>query len=249
MFERFLAGHGFSFQAYAVVDGVFPTQIDEADGWLITGSRHGAYEDHAWIPPLEKLIREVYASEIPLVGICFGHQIIAQALGGKVEKFGGIWGVGNREYSHPDGSKSVLLAMHQDQVTVKPKDATVTATSEYCKNAAFVYKGPVMSVQPHPEFTADFMEELIHQRSGSVIPVDQADTGLQSLGLENDAPKFAEEIANFFKKTVAKKAAIELTTHPVSSRGSHKTIPGNEINTPTVTTSAMKNGEAPRNTS
>jgi hypothetical protein len=72
--------------------------IHAAEGWLITGSKHGVYEDHPWIPPLEQFIRDAYAAHVPVVGICFGHQIIAQALGGKVEKFPGGWSVGPTEY-------------------------------------------------------------------------------------------------------------------------------------------------------
>ncbi|MGI9351872.1 MAG: type 1 glutamine amidotransferase [Rhizobiaceae bacterium] len=207
MFEQFLSGHGFEFNPYAVVDGVFPSDPYAADGWLITGSRHGAYENHPWIPPLESLIKEVYAAEIPLVGICFGHQIMAQALGGKVEKFGNLWGVGSREYTHMDGSKSTLLAMHQDQVVERPPEATVTATSEYCEYAAFTYKGKAISIQPHPEFTPEFIRELIEMRSGSVIPSDQAQPGLESLSKKIDSPKFSAEIAEFFKQAIAEKAA------------------------------------------
>ena len=89
MFVKLLGGHGFDFQIWSVVDGDFPASAVDADGWLITGSKHGAYEDHDWIPPLEQLIRAIREAGRPLVGICFGHQIIAQALGGKVEKFAG----------------------------------------------------------------------------------------------------------------------------------------------------------------
>ncbi|MEM9279902.1 MAG: type 1 glutamine amidotransferase, partial [Pseudomonadota bacterium] len=166
-----------------------------------------AYENHAWIPPLEDFIRTAYAASVPIVGICFGHQIMAQALGGKVEKFGGIWGVGNLEYSHNDGSKSTLLAMHQDQVVVKPPEAKVTATSEYCENAAFTYKGKAMSIQPHPEFTAGFIKDLIDERIGTVIPEEQAQPALDTLNIENDSSKFALEIAEFFKQAIAEKAA------------------------------------------
>ena len=89
MFQRLLDGNGFTFDVYPVVDGVFPTGVDAADGWLITGSKHGAYEAHDWIPPLEQFIRDTYGDGRPMIGVCFGHQIIAQALGGKVEKFDG----------------------------------------------------------------------------------------------------------------------------------------------------------------
>ena len=199
MFEKFLSGHGFELRPYAVVDGIFPKDIDECDGWLITGSRHGAYEDHDWIPPLEVLIRELYQTGKPMVGICFGHQIMAQALGGKVEKFGGSWGVGTNEYSHPDGTKTKLLAMHQDQVIEKPADAEVIATSDFCKFAGFSYKNNALSYQAHPEFTPGFVEELIKIRAGSVIPEDQASPALTSINTPNDSEKYAQEIAAFFK--------------------------------------------------
>eukprot|EP00581_Thalassiosira_minuscula_P023326 CAMPEP_0184433658 /NCGR_PEP_ID=MMETSP0738-20130409/404528_1 /TAXON_ID=385413 /ORGANISM="Thalassiosira miniscula, Strain CCMP1093" /LENGTH=115 /DNA_ID=CAMNT_0026799421 /DNA_START=44 /DNA_END=388 /DNA_ORIENTATION=- len=91
MFKSLLSGQDFEFEGYKVVDGEFPESVADADGWLITGSKHGVYEDHAWIPPLEGFIREAVTENIPIVGVCFGHQIIAQALGGKVEKFDGGW--------------------------------------------------------------------------------------------------------------------------------------------------------------
>ena len=109
MFARLLAGHGFEFETYNVVDEQYPSAPDACDGWLITGSKHGAYEDHPWIPPLEEFIRAVYASGRPMIGVCFGHQIIAQALGGKVIKYPGGWSVGRTEYDL-DGETFALNA-------------------------------------------------------------------------------------------------------------------------------------------
>ena len=97
----------------------FPADARDADGWLISGSRHGAYEDLPFIAPLETFIREVFSAKIPLIGICFGHQIIAQALGGTVEKFAGGWSVGATEYQL-DGEQVMLNAWHHDQVTSLP---------------------------------------------------------------------------------------------------------------------------------
>jgi GMP synthase-like glutamine amidotransferase len=84
-FEQLLAGRGLTFRRFRVETMEFPASVSACDGWLITGSRHGAYEDHPFIKPLESFIRDAYDARIPVVGICFGHQIIAQAMGGKVE--------------------------------------------------------------------------------------------------------------------------------------------------------------------
>jgi len=201
MFARLLDGHGFEFEVFAVVDGIFPDAPHAADGWLITGSKHGAYEDHAWIAPLEDFIRAVYDAGVPMVGICFGHQIMAQAMGGKVKKFDGIWGVGNRQYTNTDGETTTLLAMHQDQVVEAPPDATLSETSDYCRFAGFTYKGNAMSIQPHPEFSPQFIRKLIEQRAGKLIPHDQSDAALAGLDRENDSHKVAGQIAAFFKQS------------------------------------------------
>ena len=65
IFARFLGAEGFETVNYAVVDNEFPASADVADGWLITGSRHGVYEDHDWIKPLEDLIRVVLEQQSP----------------------------------------------------------------------------------------------------------------------------------------------------------------------------------------
>jgi len=132
MFERLLEGHDFTFETFSVVDGEFPAGPQDADGWLITGSKHGAYEDHAWISPLEDLIRAIHAADKPLIGVCFGHQIIAQALGGKVEKFAGGWSVGRTDYTL-DGAPIALNAWHQDQVVVLPQSARVVGQSDFLR--------------------------------------------------------------------------------------------------------------------
>lgn len=199
MFETFLDGNDFEFQTYAVVNGEFPQSIQDCDGWLVTGSKHGAYEDHDWIPPLEDFIREVYSANMPIVGICFGHQIMAQALGGKVEKFGGLWGMGTQKYSHPDGTKTKLLAMHQDQVVEKPPEAKIVVSNDFCKMAGLAYKNKALSFQPHPEFTHEFMESLIKSRSGVTIPVEQAEPALVDVYADNDSLAYAKRIADFFK--------------------------------------------------
>lgn len=207
MFERLLEGHGFEFRTFAVVDGVFPESIDQCDGWLITGSRHGAYEDHAWIPPLEAFIRAVHEARIPLAGICFGHQIMAQALGGEVEKFAGGWGVGRMRYETADGDTLSLNAMHQDQVVAAPDGSRTLFSSEFCRHAALAYGDHAISFQPHPEFDDAVTEALIRIKSPDSLDEDKRERALGSFGEASDSTRLAAMIAGLYKKAARDKAA------------------------------------------
>ena len=198
-FERMLSGYGFTFTTYSVVDMAFPQSIMDCDGWIITGSKHGAYEAIDFIAPLEGLIRDIYAADIPLVGICFGHQIIAQALGGKVEKFSGGWAVGRTDYDW-DGETVALNAWHQDQVTERPVDATVFAANDFCENAALVYGDRIFTIQPHPEYGAGFISGLLEYRGKGVVPEHQMGQARANLDKPDDNPRVAAQIARFFKE-------------------------------------------------
>ena len=197
MFATLLSGHGYSFETYPVVDGIFPENATACDAWLITGSRHGAYESHPWIPPLEELIRQIRASGRPLIGVCFGHQIIAQALGGKVEKFSGGWSVGPQSYEI-NGKSMTLNAWHQDQVTQNPPGARVIGSSDFCANAAMVIGDNILTIQPHPEYGADFISGLIDHRGRGLIPDDQLDQAKSALSTPLDNAAFADLMARFF---------------------------------------------------
>lgn len=198
MFARLFAGEDFDFTTYDVVDGVFPDGPDLQDGWLITGSRHGAYENHDWIPPLEALIRDIAASGRPMVGICFGHQIIAQAFGGKVEKFRGGWSVGRKAYDFGDATLH-LNAWHQDQVVELPPNAVAIAESDFCKNAAMVVGKNILTVQPHPEFDREVVAGLIEHRSDAV-PNERVEEARAGLSEPTDNADMAARLAAFLKK-------------------------------------------------
>jgi GMP synthase-like glutamine amidotransferase len=201
MFRRLLGGHGFDFESRAVVDGAMPGSPADADGWLITGSRHGAYDDLPWIPPLEAFIRDAHAAGVPVAGICFGHQIMAQALGGKVEKWPGGWQAGPQSYTFADGETLVLHAWHQDQVTVPPPGATVTASAPGCRYAGFAWPGRGWSIQPHPEFDAAFLRGLIDTRGRGVVPDALLDAARAALGQPTASAAIADRIAAFFRET------------------------------------------------
>ncbi|MGI9399760.1 MAG: type 1 glutamine amidotransferase [Rhizobiaceae bacterium] len=205
MFEQLLEGRGFSFKTYSVMDDEFPDKPTECDGWLITGSRHGVYDGFTWIERLEEFIRQAWSATVPVAGICFGHQIMAQALGGKAEKFDGGWSVGQQQYVLADGREITLNAMHQDQVTVCPPQAETIASSEFCKFAGLIYGQYGISYQAHPEYSDAFERELISLRSGITVPKDLADTALASFDQRNDNHEIASQIAEFFDAAYAEK--------------------------------------------
>jgi GMP synthase-like glutamine amidotransferase len=199
MFQRLLAGHGFTFKTWRVLEGEFPPDVHAADGWLITGSRFGAYEDHPWIPPLEEFIRASYAAHVPMVGICFGHQIIAQAMGGKVEKYTKGWAVGPTEYDFGD-QKVVLNAWHRDQVVQVPEMAEVIGTNEFCANAALLYDDRTFTVQAHPEFRPEFVDGLMKVRGKGLVPDALMAVAEAKLADPLDDTSMASQIAAFFKQ-------------------------------------------------
>jgi len=199
MFVRLLAGRGFDFTTWHVEGMEFPQDIHDADGWLLTGSRHGAYEDHAFIPPLEDFIRRVHDAGVPMVGICFGHQIIAQALGGTVVKHPGGWAVGAQDYDF-GGQPVTLNAWHQDQVVALPPGAQVAGRNAFCENAALIYGDRAFTVQAHPEFRDDFIQGLMDTRAKGVVPDDLLAGAAARMGQADGASLLADRIEAFFKQ-------------------------------------------------
>jgi GMP synthase-like glutamine amidotransferase len=205
MIQAGLSPHGdFHFQLYSALDQALPKAADECDGYIVTGSVHDAYTDEPWILNLVDWICQLDAEEKPLIGICFGHQIIARALGGVVEKSPKGWGIGishNRVLSEQpwmtDSKEDlVLLVSHQDQVQQAPDQMDVLATSEFCPNFMLVKGHHIVTVQGHPEFSKDFEREMIQKRKDRLD--DQLyQKALASLDEEPDSDLVMKWFANF----------------------------------------------------
>ncbi len=194
-----------SFKSYWVFEDEFPQSVDECDGWLVTGSKSGVYEDLPWMLRLQDHIKESYQRDISVVGVCFGHQIVAAALGGRVEKASAGWGLGFQRYELQESLQGIegtldLYAIHQDQVVELPKEARVLASNALCLYAALAYKGRALSFQPHPEFSRQFETDLITSILGDSIPIELGEKAIQ--GMENtqvDNVQVMQIIADFFK--------------------------------------------------
>jgi len=205
MFVSWLAPFDADIHIFAALDGVLPDSPQDCDLWVVTGSRFGAYEDHAWIASLEEFIRACRDAGQKMVGICFGHQIIAQAMGGTVEKSDKGWGLGVHDYSlsgwpggtDPDGLR--IQAFHQDQVVAAPPDAVQIARSDFCEFAGLWYPGFALTVQGHPEFSADYARDLMESRRGSVLTDADVDAALPN----TDTKTTSEALAVFIRDHLA----------------------------------------------
>ncbi len=209
MFRAWLsqAAPDFRFETVTVCDGASPPDPAILDAVLITGSPAGAYDLEPWIAPLEDFIRRAAMARTPLVGICFGHQIIAQALGGKVEKSAKGWGVGRHGYEiiapqpwmDPALPRFALAASHQDQVVAPPAGATTFARSAHTEFAGLVYEdAPILTFQGHPEMRDDFTAALVASRRGRIAD-DLVDAALASLAAPGDAAIAANWVLRFLR--------------------------------------------------
>ena len=199
----------FEFKTFNILDDEFPKDHLECDGWIVTGSPHGVYEEHSWIPTVSQLINNIYEANLPIFGVCFGHQLIAQALGGHVEKSEKGWGLGlhtyqvnnKTDYMSNLSEEVTLNICHQDQVLRPPQGATVYAKSEFCENAGFYIKDKVLTMQAHPEFLVDFTKALLTARRDVTIPKEFVDPALVGLNNNPDSAQsnqFAKTIRQFF---------------------------------------------------
>lgn len=198
-------------QVYDAAAGELPDSPAVAEAFLITGSPAGVYDGDPWIAPLEEFVRQAYAAKKKLVGICFGHQLLTQALGGRVEKSGQGWILGLRHFEIEDRAdwltpaKSLcsLYFVNQDQVTALPPGADVIGGSDFCPYTIFVIKNQVLGIQAHIEQSRRFMRlviDFLELRAPAALRAE-AHRSLEQ-GLPDDK-LVAQWVVNFLKEGVS----------------------------------------------
>lgn len=212
MFVRLLSGvdDTLTFETVSLVDGAAPPDAAGLDAVVITGSPAGVYDQTPWMDPLRGFVRAAHAAKTPVVGVCFGHQIMADALGGDVRKSDKGWGVGRHSYDILDrrswmadaGQSFSLAVSHQDQVITPPKSAHTLARSGHTDHAMLHYAdAPMMSLQGHPEFGDAFVSALYGARRGTSLTDAAADAAIESLKAPEDNALVGEWIVAFLRQS------------------------------------------------
>jgi GMP synthase-like glutamine amidotransferase len=208
MFERLIraADRSAEFDVVSVATGAALPDPSSMQAILITGSSAGVYDGLDWIAPLEHFVRAAYAQGTPMVGVCFGHQLIAQAMDGVVRKSDKGWGIGRHVYAVAPGNGIIaetelaLACSHQDQVIERPAMARTILSSAFTPHAGLLYaNGTTLTVQPHPEFDADYAHALCEARAG-LAPDEVVATAKASLTEALDSARLGQALTRFLTR-------------------------------------------------
>lgn len=195
------------FEVVAVKDGVLPADPQAFDGYVITGSPASVNDDRlSWVGPLLAFIRALDAARQPLMGLCFGHQAVARALGGQVARNVAGWGLGTapthwqqaRPWMMPAQSTTTLMAAHNEQVTRMPGGAECLGGSDFCPIGSMQIGQHIWTTQYHPEMPLVFMQALLGYLADKLDAATLA-RAHASLSQADDAPLFGQWMVQFFE--------------------------------------------------
>lgn len=194
----------FKFNVYNAVSGNLPVDIDECNGYIVTGSYASVNDDDNWIKKLADFIRSCNTQQKKLVGICFGHQLISKALGGVVKKNDLGWNIGlientilkQKAWMNPEIACFNMIVSHEDQVVQIPEKTEVLASNERCANFIIQRGNSILGIQGHPEFNNDYCRSLM-EKNKSRIPTRNLETGYVSLSGQPDNRTLIQWITNF----------------------------------------------------
>ena len=197
----------FTYRIYMTIGGEVPQDLNAHDAFVITGSPLSVLDRHIFTDPLADFIRRCDAAQKPLVGACFGHQAIAQALGGTVEKRTGGYNVGIEEtvfhaarpWMTPPRDRLAMYMFHEDTVTALPPGCERLGASPRCENASFAKGDHIITTQAHPEFSHDFMACVLRYTE-SKMPPQSASQAWDSLDCTAEGDIFAQWCTAFFKQ-------------------------------------------------
>lgn len=205
MFEAMFAAHPeVDLVHYDLTANSYPVGARDCDAWITTGSRLSVNDTEPWIEWLADFVPELARTEVPFLGVCFGHQMLARALGGRVDRSNRGWGIGVKtvDISNPPPdwlglSDYRVLNSHQDQIADLPPGAAVIGSNSHCPVSMVTVGESLMGLQGHPEFPAAYARALIEDRRGGLIPEHVADAGLASLETQPDNAALAAALVRF----------------------------------------------------
>ena len=211
MFERLFREAGavdWQFDVFHTPAMEYPASFDSYDAVLLTGSKADSFSDEPWVVELRRRVSGLLEQKKRLLGICFGHQLIALCLGAKVGRAPQGWGVGRMSYDWhaaelplaPEDKTMSLLVSHRDQVLELPENAVLLASNAHCPVAGYAVGEEVFCVQGHPEFVTDYSAYLMGKRR-EILGEDLYGAGVKSLEHQHDGLEVARMMMAFVAGT------------------------------------------------